>query len=58
VSETKRTARAPSLTDARVPTLTLIALLSMSVYLFGEDSSYRANQIALIITAFVAIATV
>ncbi|GAA5315391.1 MAG: Na+/H+ antiporter NhaC [Candidatus Pelagadaptatus aseana] len=44
----------PSLLDALFPTLTLIALLSLSVYLFGDDSSYGSNQIVLIISALVA----
>jgi NhaC family Na+:H+ antiporter len=53
--ETRLEQPSPSLLDALIPTLTLIGLLSTSVFLFGEDSSYGANQIALIITAFIAI---
>jgi NhaC family Na+:H+ antiporter len=45
----------PSLLDALYPTLTLIGLLSLSVYLFGDDSSYGANQIVLILSAAVAV---
>ncbi len=37
-----------------IPVLILIGLLSASVYLFGSDSSYGPNQIALILTACVA----
>lgn len=43
-----------SLLDALIPTVTLMILLALSVYLFGEDSSYGANQIALSIAAGVA----
>jgi NhaC family Na+:H+ antiporter len=35
---------------AALPVIVLVALLSMSVYLFGSDSSYGANQIALLIS--------
>lgn len=37
-----------------LPTLTLFGLLSLSVYLFGDDSSQGANQIALSLSAAVA----
>lgn len=47
--------RAPSLLDAIIPMLVLIALLAASVWLFGSDSSYGPNQIALFIAAGVAI---
>ena len=36
---------------ALAPVLLLIALLALSVYLFGADSSYGANQIALLLSA-------
>lgn len=49
------TTNTPSIIDALIPTLSLIALLSLSVHLFGEDSSYGANQIALLFAAFIAI---
>lgn len=45
---------APTILQALCPVLTLIALLSFSVYLFGEDASYGPNQIALCIGAAVA----
>lgn len=45
----------PSMTDALIPILTLIVLLAASVMLFGDDSSYGANQIALLICAGVAL---
>ncbi|MFC6440137.1 Na+/H+ antiporter NhaC [Bowmanella sp. JS7-9] len=41
--------KTPSLADALIPIAILIALLSVSVYLFGSDSSYGPNQIALLI---------
>ncbi len=41
----------PSLIDALIPLFTLIILLALSVHLFGEDSSYGANQIALLLCA-------
>jgi NhaC family Na+:H+ antiporter len=46
--------RVPSLLDALTPVIVLIVLLSLSVYLFGEDSSYGANQVALILASVVA----
>jgi NhaC family Na+:H+ antiporter len=45
----------PTLLDALTPTLTLIVLLSLSVFLFGDDSSFGANQIALSFAAAVAV---
>lgn len=47
--------RAPSLLDAVIPLLILIILLSLSVYLYGSDSSYGPNQLALFFAAGVAI---
>lgn len=44
----------PSLIQALIPTLCLILLLSMSVYLFGDESSAGPNQIALCVGAIVA----
>lgn len=46
----------PSYLQALIPLLALIVMLASSVYLFGEDSSYGPNQIALLVAA--AIATV
>lgn len=46
--------KTPTLRDALTPLLALIVLLVLSVYLFGEDSSYGANQIALILCAGIA----
>lgn len=54
-SKTGTNFKSPSLLDALIPTLTLVALLGLSVYLFGDDSSYGANQIVLILSAAVAI---
>ena len=39
---------------AFTPIVFLIALLACSVYLFGSDSSYGANQIALVLASCVA----
>jgi NhaC family Na+:H+ antiporter len=39
---------------ALAPIIFLVALLASSVYLFGADSSYGANQIALVLAACVA----
>jgi len=44
----------PTIFQALIPILVLVGLLSLSVYLFGEDASYGANQIALCIGAAVA----
>jgi len=46
--------RNPLLVEALIPIAVLIALLSLSVYLFGEDSSGGANQVALLMAAMVA----
>ncbi len=46
--------RIPSLFDALLPLACLITLLTMSVYLFGADSSYGPNQVALIVATAVA----
>lgn len=46
--------RTPSLLDAIIPAVVLMALLSASVYFYGDSSSSGANQIALILTAAVA----
>lgn len=47
--------KAPSLLQALIPLLALIGMLSSSVYLFGEDSSYGPNQIALLVAAGIAV---
>lgn len=47
-------ARKPSLLDALIPLAILIALLSLSVFFYGADSSYGPNQIALLLCAGVA----
>lgn len=46
----------PTLLQALMPISALIVLLSLSVYLFGEDSSFGPNQIALIVGSIVAAA--
>ena len=44
----------PTMLDAIAPIVALIIMLSFSVYLYGDDSSYGANQIALILSACIA----
>jgi NhaC family Na+:H+ antiporter len=46
--------KTPTLLDALIPIGVLIALMGSSVYLFGNDSSYGPNQVALLIGMFVA----
>jgi NhaC family Na+:H+ antiporter len=48
-----KTSKSPSLIQAIIPIAVLIALLIANVINFGEDSSYGANQVALIIAAAV-----
>lgn len=52
-SKRKAPVREPSLIDALIPIVMLIILLSLSVYLFGSDSSSGANQVALLLGAMV-----
>ncbi len=54
-TETPTSKRSPSLVQALTPLLVLIVLLSASVFIYGEDSSYGPNQIALWIASGVAI---
>jgi len=46
--------KAPSLIDALIPIFALIIMLATSVAFYGSDSSYGANQIALILGAALA----
>lgn len=46
--------KTPSIFQALIPVFLLVALLALSVYLFRDNSSYGANQIALILAAGVA----
>lgn len=50
-----RQIKAPSFLDASIPLLVLIVLLALAVYLYGSDSSYGANQIALFIASGVGV---
>ncbi len=43
--------KSPNLLLALIPILFLIFLLSINVYLFGDDATYGANQIALLLAA-------
>lgn len=47
--------KSPSIIDALIPVLALIVMLASSVILYGEDSSYGANQIALLLAAGIAL---
>ncbi len=47
--DTTAARRQPGLIEAVLPLLALIAMLALSVYLYGADSSYGANQIALLL---------
>lgn len=44
----------PSLGVSLIPVVALIGLLAADVVAFGEDSSYGANQIAMLLAAFIA----
>ncbi|MEM9209760.1 MAG: Na+/H+ antiporter NhaC family protein, partial [Pseudomonadota bacterium] len=46
--------KAPTLTDALIPIVSLVAMLGLSVYLFGSDSSSGPNQIVLTLGAAIA----
>ncbi|RUO65274.1 transporter, NhaC family [Pseudidiomarina planktonica] len=54
MSSSDTTTRTPSYIQALIPLIALIAMLATSVYLFGEDSSYGPNQIALLVAAGIA----
>lgn len=45
----------PSILDASIPLIVLVLLLSASVYLYGDNSSYGPNQIALFMATAVAV---
>lgn len=47
--------KSPTMLDAFIPVITLIALLTVAVSYFGDSSSYGPNQIALLIAMGVAI---
>jgi len=49
-----RSVRVPTLLQSLTPVAVLITLLSLSIWLFGADSSQGANQVALTLTAAVA----
>ncbi len=49
--EKELSSRTPSLLQAVFPVLIMVSLLALSVFLFGEDSSYGPNQIALCVGA-------
>ena len=47
--------KTPSMLDAFIPVISLIALLAIAVVYFGNDSSYGPNQIALLVAMGIAI---
>lgn len=49
------THKLPSLLDALIPIFALVLMLAGAVYLYSSDSSYGANQIALIMGACIAL---
>lgn len=54
MTDETREMRQPSMLDALIPVVSLIIMLAASVYLYGADSSYGANQIALLLGAGIA----
>ncbi|MEX2132003.1 MAG: Na+/H+ antiporter NhaC [Pseudohongiellaceae bacterium] len=52
--ESTAATRTPTLVQALIPIAVLASLLGLSVYLFGADSSYGPNQIALCAAAVIA----
>ncbi|MDG1997351.1 MAG: Na+/H+ antiporter NhaC [Emcibacteraceae bacterium] len=51
----EKTVREPSFIDALIPVVALVSMLGLSVYLYGDESSSGANQIALILAGCVAL---
>ena len=45
----------PSMLDAFIPVISLVALLATAVVYFGNDSSYGPNQISLLIAMGIAV---
>ncbi len=54
MTENQIQTKEPSLIDALIPVIMLVILLAASVYMFGDNSSYGPNQIALVFAAAVA----
>lgn len=53
--EPVKTMKAPSMLDAFIPVICLIAFLAIAVFYFGNDSSYGPNQIGLLVAMGIAI---
>lgn len=49
-----KTIKSPSYLDALIPVIFLIGMLSLAVYIFGEDASWGPNQIALTFSSLIA----
>lgn len=47
----KKSIKQPSLLDALIPVVSLILMMGCAVYLYGGDSSYGPNRIALMLAA-------
>jgi Na+:H+ antiporter, NhaC family len=54
MNQTENNKRQPTLLDALIPVISLIIMLAASVALYSDDSSYGANQIALLLAAAIA----
>jgi NhaC family Na+:H+ antiporter len=52
--DSKSRIREPSLLDALIPIVALIAMLSASVYLYGSDTNGGGSQVALLMAAMIA----
>jgi len=48
-------AKNPSMLDASIPVISLICLLTLAVFYFGDNSSYGPNQIGLLVAMGIAI---
>jgi NhaC family Na+:H+ antiporter len=48
---TETETREPSLLDCLIPVVLLTGMMSLAVYLFGEDAAWGPNQIALTLCA-------
>jgi Na+:H+ antiporter, NhaC family len=53
-SKTSESARKPTIIQSLIPLLLLIVLLSLNVYLFGDDALFGPNQLALLLAAAIA----
>ncbi|TCI03155.1 Na+/H+ antiporter NhaC [Corallincola luteus] len=54
MSNQNDTVKSPSIVDALIPIVCLVVMLATSVTLYGDNSSYGPNQIALLLAATIA----